>query len=100
MDPARVDELMHRVDEGFAEEIGREAGFVQGGRCHGIARSGGNTQAHGRVRGRGLRKDELIRRGAVPERDVLNMIGHPVSGRGVHGLEQVSSGQARPHVRP
>lgn len=28
MDPARVDELMHRVDEGFAEEIQREPGFV------------------------------------------------------------------------
>jgi hypothetical protein len=28
MDPARVDELMHRVDEGFAEELGREPGFV------------------------------------------------------------------------
>jgi len=28
MDPARVDELMHRVDEGFAEEIQRGPGFV------------------------------------------------------------------------
>jgi len=28
MDPARVDELMHRVDEGFAEDIAREPGFV------------------------------------------------------------------------
>ena len=28
MDPARVDELMHRVDEGFAEELQREPGFV------------------------------------------------------------------------
>ena len=28
MDPARVDELMHRVDEGFAELIAKEPGFV------------------------------------------------------------------------
>ena len=28
MDPARVDELMHRVDEGFDEDLGREPGFV------------------------------------------------------------------------
>ena len=28
MDPARVDELMHRVDEGFAEDIAREPGFI------------------------------------------------------------------------
>jgi hypothetical protein len=28
MDPAQVDELMHRVDEGFAEDIQREPGFV------------------------------------------------------------------------
>ena len=28
MDPARVDELMHRVDEGFAELISDEPGFV------------------------------------------------------------------------
>jgi quinol monooxygenase YgiN len=28
MDPAQVDELMHRVDEGFAEQIQREPGFV------------------------------------------------------------------------
>ena len=28
MDPARVDELMHRVDEGFAEDVAREPGFV------------------------------------------------------------------------
>ena len=28
MDPARVDELMHRVDEGFAELIAEEPGFV------------------------------------------------------------------------
>ena len=28
MDPARVDELMHRVDEGFAELIADEPGFV------------------------------------------------------------------------
>jgi hypothetical protein len=28
MDPAKVDELMHRVDEGFAEEIQRGPGFV------------------------------------------------------------------------
>jgi hypothetical protein len=28
MDAARVDELMHRVDEGFAEEVQREPGFV------------------------------------------------------------------------
>jgi hypothetical protein len=28
MDPARVDELMHRVDEGFAEEIQSDSGFV------------------------------------------------------------------------
>jgi len=28
MDPTRVDELMHRVDEGFAELIEREPGFV------------------------------------------------------------------------
>ena len=28
MDPARVDELMHRVDEGFAELISEEPGFV------------------------------------------------------------------------
>lgn len=27
-DPARVDELMHRIDEGFAELISEEAGFV------------------------------------------------------------------------
>jgi hypothetical protein len=28
MDPTRVDELMHRVDEGFAELIAEEPGFV------------------------------------------------------------------------
>ena len=28
MDPARVDELMHRVDEGFAKLVGGEPGFV------------------------------------------------------------------------
>jgi hypothetical protein len=28
MDPTRVDELMHRVDEGFAELIAQEPGFV------------------------------------------------------------------------
>jgi hypothetical protein len=28
MDPARVDELMHRVDEGFAEDIQSLPGFV------------------------------------------------------------------------
>jgi hypothetical protein len=28
MDPSKVDELMHRVDEGFAEDIQREPGFV------------------------------------------------------------------------
>lgn len=27
-DPARMDELMHRVDDGFAEDIQREPGFV------------------------------------------------------------------------
>jgi hypothetical protein len=27
-DPARVDELMHRIDEGFAELISEETGFV------------------------------------------------------------------------
>ena len=28
MDPSRMDEVMHRVDDGFAEEIQREPGFV------------------------------------------------------------------------
>ena len=28
MDPTRVDELMHRVDEGFAETISEEPGFM------------------------------------------------------------------------
>ena len=28
MDPGRVDELMHRVDEGFAELVSAEPGFV------------------------------------------------------------------------
>lgn len=28
MDPTRVDELMHRVDEGFAELVAKEPGFV------------------------------------------------------------------------
>jgi len=27
-DPARVDELMHRIDEGFAELVSEESGFV------------------------------------------------------------------------
>ena len=43
MDPAQVDELMHRVDEGFAEEIQREPGLwatrcwiVRTGRRHGF----------------------------------------------------------------
>ena len=28
MDPMRIDELMHRVDEGFAEIVAEEPGFV------------------------------------------------------------------------
>jgi hypothetical protein len=28
MDPARVDEVMHRIDEGFAELIAEEPGFI------------------------------------------------------------------------